>query len=573
MSRSLIQEFMPSYKMRQIDRVRVSAPPEAAWRVVRALDTQAHPLSRALFALRTLPDKLLGRSSATPGPNTARIEDFTGPGKGFQILAEQPGREIVIGSVGKFWKLKIEWADVQPWSFTEFSAPGFGKLAWNLRVDPDSRGGSWISWDLRVTTTDEVTWKLFRKYWLVIGRFSHLLRRSALRSFQRQLAGPGTEESLKLACDDLVPSPRYQKTMAITIEAPPHEVWPWLVQMGCRRGGWYSIDALDNGGAPSALQIRPELQSIHVGQVLPWKPTGDEGFSVLHIERERTLVLGTAALLNGPHREDDAFNDTWAFILEPIGAEATRLITRVRADYRPGTGMRVMSAWLRPAHRIMEHAQLVNLKRRIEAKEKGSSILAREAPQAQFRSRVEVEVNAPAAQVLQAFDQVTPGDMPVAWLLGGIRYLPGKLLGRKPPLVGRDEPFGKKLMESGSLEVARAPEEIVIASAGKYHRLTDQELVRFRSVGEFRSFNHPAYQKLLISVRAEPLDHGRSRLILEHWTWALSEGSRRKFARYWKVIRPMGNFVSRILLKAAGRRAEAEAAPRPGLGAPRKGAA
>lgn len=185
MSDALLQKYMAVYKMRQIDRIRVKAPPSEAWAVVRALDTRSIFLSRLLFALRDIPQKLLKKE---PKPTGSSIDDFTGPGKGFQILAEHPGREIVVGSVGKFWKPTIEWAAIDSRTFTDFSEPGFGKLAWSLRVDPDSQGGSWITWELRVGSTDEETWRSFRKYWFVIGRFSHWLRRSALRAFRRRLA-------------------------------------------------------------------------------------------------------------------------------------------------------------------------------------------------------------------------------------------------------------------------------------------------------------------------------------------------------------------------------------------------
>jgi proline iminopeptidase len=56
-------------------------------------------------------------------------------------------------------------------------------------------------------------------------------------------------------------------THGITIRARPPEIWPWLVQMGCRRGGWYGYDGLDNGGAPSAGRIVPELQRVDVGDI------------------------------------------------------------------------------------------------------------------------------------------------------------------------------------------------------------------------------------------------------------------------------------------------------------------
>ncbi len=61
--------------------------------------------------------------------------------------------------------------------------------------------------------------------------------------------------------------------LAITIRAQPADVWPWLAQLGCRRAGRYSYDALDNGGIPSADRILPELPRVEVGDLCPWAPT------------------------------------------------------------------------------------------------------------------------------------------------------------------------------------------------------------------------------------------------------------------------------------------------------------
>jgi hypothetical protein len=62
---------------------------------------------------------------------------------------------------------------------------------------------------------------------------------------------------------DVVPGGRRGATMAVTINAPPDQVWPWLVQLGGDRGGWYSWDHLDNGGRPSAREVHPRVAKPH----------------------------------------------------------------------------------------------------------------------------------------------------------------------------------------------------------------------------------------------------------------------------------------------------------------------
>jgi hypothetical protein len=165
----------------------------------------------------------------------------------------------------------------------------------------------------------------------------------------------GDEARRPLPGDELVPA-RMQQTHGVTIRARPTEIWPWLVQMGCRRAGVYSYDRLDNGGVPSADRIIPELQHVEVGDTLPWTPTADDGFIVRAVEPERALVLGEAS---------GSF--TWTLVLEPIDATSTRLIARGRAWYESLVmGLMVQLVW-RPIHFGMQRRQLLNLKQRVEA--------------------------------------------------------------------------------------------------------------------------------------------------------------------------------------------------------------
>jgi hypothetical protein len=168
----------------------------------------------------------------------------------------------------------------------------------------------------------------------------------------------GDEARRPLPGDELVPGARVRWTHGITIHARPTEIWPWLVQMGCRRAGWYSYDGLDNGGVASADRILPELQRVEVGDIFPWTPTADDGFFVRAVEPERALVLG-----------GDAVPVSWALVLEPIDEMSTRLVTRGRGAFeRFAVGLLLGLVW-RPIHFGMQRRQLLNLKRRVEAGE------------------------------------------------------------------------------------------------------------------------------------------------------------------------------------------------------------
>jgi proline iminopeptidase len=164
------------------------------------------------------------------------------------------------------------------------------------------------------------------------------------------------EMTRPLPGDDLVPDAKVRWSHALTIRGGPAEIWPWLVQMGCRRGGWYSYDGLDNGGVPSAERIELQFQQVRVGDIFPMSPKVDDTFVVRFVEPERALVLGDAAGAMA-----------WEFVLEPVDEENTRLITRVRAAYdHPAFGLFLKVFW-HPAHFAMERRQLLNLKRNVEA--------------------------------------------------------------------------------------------------------------------------------------------------------------------------------------------------------------
>jgi hypothetical protein len=193
------------------------------------------------------------------------------------------------------------------------------------------------------------------------------------------------EAAMVLPGDALVPEPTAVDTRAITIDAPPDRVWPWLVQMGYGRGGWYSYDRLDMRGR-SADRIVPAWQSLAVGDVVPTDPGG--GFVVRSIDPRRSLVLGVdedVLAARRPAPADDAvepglaasgafleravppaFRATWAFVLEPVEGGRTRLIERFRAWTGPETMQPVLAPILGLGVFVMVRRQLLGIRDRAE---------------------------------------------------------------------------------------------------------------------------------------------------------------------------------------------------------------
>jgi hypothetical protein len=122
--------------------------------------------------------------------------------------------------------------------------------------------------------------------------------------------------------DDLVGDPSFNATRAITIDAPPDDVWPWLVQVGYGRAGFYSYDLFDNAARPSATRIIPEYQSPTVGDWVPMarKVTPATAFEIAAFEPGRWLLW----------QKPDS---TWAWVLQPLPDGRTRLLTRLKARY------------------------------------------------------------------------------------------------------------------------------------------------------------------------------------------------------------------------------------------------
>jgi len=181
-----------------------------------------------------------------------------------------------------------------------------------------------------------------------------------------------SEEDLDRAMrgDDLIKAPIYTATLAVTISARPEFIWPWLVQMGYRRGGLYSYDWLDRLfgylDGPSTDVILLQHQQLRPGDEIPIGR--GVGFPVRVVYPPRALVLGGEA---------DGAAWVWQFGLYPLGAERTRLVSR-NAVRTPAT----WGAWcflrvIEPAAFLMTRRMLLGIKRRAEGLGRQSLVASR----------------------------------------------------------------------------------------------------------------------------------------------------------------------------------------------------
>jgi hypothetical protein len=179
----------------------------------------------------------------------------------------------------------------------------------------------------------------------------------------RSVRATPQEMARTLPGDELIERPIGSFDHAITIRRPRHDVWPWLAQMGAgSRAGWYSYDFLDNRCRPSAVCIHPDLQRLAVGMIFPALPDVTDGVTLLAFEPERFLVLGWTTPAG-------TYLMTWAFVLEDIDEESTRLIVRARGGPEYQADRRPWWAWkrmLRLVHFIMQRKQLFGIARRAE---------------------------------------------------------------------------------------------------------------------------------------------------------------------------------------------------------------
>jgi hypothetical protein len=143
------------------------------------------------------------------------------------------------------------------------------------------------------------------------------------RPWQLRWGATDAEVKRSMPGDEIVGKPSFNATRAVTIHAPAQNIYPWIVQMGVTRAGWYSYDLLDNLGRRSAESILPEHQNIQVGDLISMSPDGKQGMWVKYFRKNKWMLWW-----------DKKGDTTWIWEIHPQEENQFRLITRVRVKYR-----------------------------------------------------------------------------------------------------------------------------------------------------------------------------------------------------------------------------------------------
>ena len=194
----------------------------------------------------------------------------------------------------------------------------------------------------------------------------------ALHELGRRWGATPEEVRRPMVGDDIVPRVKGQTTHAITIRATPRDVWPWLVQMGYHRAGWYTYPWVDRYlwhiENPSAAVIIPELQDLSVGDIVPDGEPGTAFYRVAVLDPPRVVVLHSTSHVPQPLRGRMSVDWTWAYELRPVEATSTRLVLRVRATFAPWWVRLIYDGMIVPSDFVMARSMLRGIARRAEGR-------------------------------------------------------------------------------------------------------------------------------------------------------------------------------------------------------------
>ncbi len=182
----LIDDWMPVYDAAERHSTLVDASAERVWAAAQSLDLSRSPLVRVLFALRSAGGVFTARRKGERGLGST-LEGLKA--NGFVVLDERPGEELLLGLVGRFWRLNGGIVRVTAAEFRAFHRPGYATATWNFTLAPEA-GRMRLATETRVRCTDAASRRAFLRYWRLVGPFSGLIRMEMLRTLRRAAEHP-----------------------------------------------------------------------------------------------------------------------------------------------------------------------------------------------------------------------------------------------------------------------------------------------------------------------------------------------------------------------------------------------
>jgi hypothetical protein len=176
----LLDRFIPTYDVVERHQIRVAAPADVTMAAARDQDLLRVPLIRAIFRAREL------AMGAAPGRPQPRGLLAATQALGWGVLAEVPGREVVVGAITRPWEANVTFQALPPAEFAAFAEPGFVKIVWTLRVEPLDRETSFFRTETRAVATDAEARARFRTYWAFASPGIALIRWLSLPPLKRE---------------------------------------------------------------------------------------------------------------------------------------------------------------------------------------------------------------------------------------------------------------------------------------------------------------------------------------------------------------------------------------------------
>ena len=173
---SMLDRFMPAYEIVERHHITVDAPAAITLAEASEQDLMSNPVIRAIFMARAI---VLGSRKETRSLPTQLLPLVRSIG--WRVLAENCGREIVVGAVTQPWEADVTFHGLNPEAFAAFTDPGYVKIAWSLRADPLGPDRSIFRTETRAIATDPTSRTRFRRYWALASPGIWLIRRASLR--------------------------------------------------------------------------------------------------------------------------------------------------------------------------------------------------------------------------------------------------------------------------------------------------------------------------------------------------------------------------------------------------------